>query len=253
MELLDNIFKTEDIYLQLTSHKTQYPNYSIYRDFTTPELPLQNYTYINRFTSELDIRKIIQTERKRMEVESLEFLRFVFDPYLPNAGELPELSDFDFTCHYILIFKMAKIEPFYANKYCQLANEYEKDKLEKLLLKLNKDMWDVCTKHTNRWIDLKLNTKNIDTVVYATKGEYKGNCEIFYNNQIGKLEDFEVLEEFRDHGYGEALFNSAISIAKSNNVDYLYLIADRNDWVVDYYLKKGATLFAEYNSATLYR
>lgn len=126
-----------------------------------------------------------------------------------------------------------------------------REKLESLYRKLNIGIV-AAERHVLRWIDIKMANKNLQTIVYCRDNTFLGDCELFFSDDIVKFDDLEVLKDFRNSRIGDALLKSAISIAKSKNMDTLYLIADKGDWVVDYYCRRGFKKFTEYQSCTLY-
>ncbi|MGL1891069.1 MAG: GNAT family N-acetyltransferase [Spirochaetaceae bacterium] len=251
MELLNQIIKAEFSYKKLTSKKESKSSFINFHDKTTPNVPLQNFTFIKRLITLDELRRTVESEKKRVIKENKSFIRFVFDPYAPFSGEVSELSDFTFYCHQVLTLDLNSINESYAEENCTVVHKEHRKQLEKLYDSLNSDIegGDI---HSKRWIDLKFRNKNITTLVYKQDADFIGDCELFYVKNIVKLDDLEVLKDCRNRGVGEALLKSAISVAKASGKETLYLIADRDDWITDYYLSLGFELFAEYNSCILY-
>lgn len=251
MELLEQIVQCEHRYTELTSVKDDKISHINYIDHITPDLPMQNYTYITRNASIAKIKEIVAQEKSRLLNEKIEYTRLVFDPILPFSTELPELSDFTFETYNVFILDLKNIETIYADKNCYPIEHKDKKSLIELYKHINNQDTEY-DPHIKRWLDIKFQEPEVDTVVYKHNGIFLGSCELFFNKNIVKLEDLEVLQEYRNRGIGYSLLKSAISIAKSKNVDILYLIAEREDWITDYYLKRGFKCFTEYNSCTLY-
>ncbi len=251
MEILDKIVKCEHSYSELTSNVDDKNSFIRYMDNVTPEMPLQNYIYIKRNTGVDDMRRIVTAEKEIFHNNKSHALRFVFDPYIPFSGEIPELSEFIFSTHCILILDLKNLETNFADPNCFPVLTEHKEKLRTLYQELNCSI-NAAERHVSRWIDIKFSNKNLQTVVYSDGGLFLGNCELYFNEDIVKLDDLEVLKHHRNRRVGDALLRSAISITKSKNFNTLYLIADKNEWVVDYYQRRGFELYAEYNSCTLY-
>lgn len=251
MELLDQILRAEFSYKSLTSKKESRGRFIRFQDRLTPNIPLQNFTFIKRIITLDQLREIVDSEKIRVLKENKEFISFVFDPYAPFSGEISELADFNFYCHQILTLDLKSSDNTFTNKNCKIVFKQHKEQLKKLYSTLNSSIINEKI-HTNRWIDLKIKKRNLTTLVYEKENEFIGDCELFNFDKVIKLDDFEVLKDCRNKGIGEALLDSAISISKASGAETLYLITDRDEWVTEYYLSKGFELFAEYNSCILY-
>lgn len=252
MNLINEILDCESKYSQLTSERTEYDNYIRFQDNITPEIPLQSYTYIKRNASQMDVKEIIKSEIRRAKKEKREFIRFVFNPLDLFSGEIPELSSFDYHCHQLLIndIEYFDSEP---DSNCLFAKKHDKTKLLDLLNEINSSMnKTLLIKHSSRWANIKIEDKNLKTLAYKHNNKFIGSCDLCYHNKVVKLEDFEVIKSHRQKGVGDRLLSSAISLSRGMGLEKVYLIADRNDWVSDYYQRRGFELFLEFNSYTLF-
>lgn len=252
MILVNDLLNSEHNYTQLTSEKKEYNGFIRFQDHTTPELPLQSYTYIKRNLSHDEVKKIIDSEFERAKKENKEFIRFVFNPLDPFSGEIPELSSYDYHCQQLLIKDINDFEPV-DNINCSFVQSSDRKKLNQLVIKLNRSLSKkVLKKHSTRWTNLRIDNNNLQTLVYKDKNEFLGSCDITCYKNIAKLEDFEVLERHRKKGIGDSLLSAAISKSMEMGMEKVYLIADRNDWVSDYYQRRGFEVFLEFHSYTLF-
>lgn len=252
MNLINEILDCESKYTQLTSEKKEYDNYIRFQDNITPEIPLQSYTYIKRDVSQENVKNIIRSEIKRAQKERREFIRFVFSPLDLFSGEIPELSSFDYHCHQLLVNDIASFNSA-AERSCLFATEHDRTKLMDLLNEINSSMSkDLLNKHSSRWADIKIENKNLKTLAFEHNKKFIGSCDLCYHNKVVKLEDFEVIKSHRKKGIGDRLLSSAISLSRDMGLEKVYLITDRNDWVSDYYQRRGFELFLEFNSYTLF-
>lgn len=252
MQLLDRLLNIEEKYSELTSQKIQKKGYVIYKDRVTPDIPRQNYIYINRNTNFDRIREIVIMEKEKMIKEDRNFVRFIFDPYSPFSGEIPELSNFNYSNIQVLTFDLNNSITDFADKNCFPVIEENRTQLKTLYNKLS-DNSILGSIHNSRWIDIKLRDKNIETIVYSEEKNFLGHCELYFNDDIVKFDDFEVLESLKGHGYGDALLRSAISISKSQNASLMYLLTDQYQKLKKHYERRGFKYFAEYYCCTLYR
>lgn len=251
MALHEKLINSELKYTELTSKKSDKEDYIIFKDNEIPEIPLQNYIYIKKGVSLDKTRQIIKKEVNKAKATKKDFIRFVFDPIDPFSGELPELSNFDYHCNQLLIMNLKDVKTDDMHRKCYIPNKLDYKELLKYYKSQNTFLKPKTNlSHTKKWIDIRINNKDIESIMYTSKGEPIGSCDLYYNFNIAKLEDFEVAEQHRRQGIGNELLRSAISRAKAKGVEKLYLIAERSDWVSDYYRRKGFKLFLEFNSYT---
>ncbi|QEN04921.1 GNAT family N-acetyltransferase [Thiospirochaeta perfilievii] len=251
MELLDRIKNIEDEYTKLTSNIEKYRYYTKYIDNITPDIPQQNYIFIKKGVQIDRVKNIVLKERDKFLNEKRRLLRFVFDPESANSGEIPELSDFNFNTHSLFILDLSLCKSEFADSHCFPVTPQDKKRLYKLHKKQNIGI-KFSYRYIKRWIKIKFYTREIETVVYSKNGAFLGSCELFFKDNVVKLEDFEVLKEFRTKRVGEAIMKSAVSIAKSRGCKVLYLTTDKYSWVADYYQRRGFYKYSEYNSCTMY-
>jgi|GEM_PF-878164 len=65
-----------------------------------------------------------------------------------------------------------------------------------------------------------------------------GNCELYIDNNIAKLEDFDIVESYQKQGFGTSFLSYLLSLAHQK-VDTLYLVTDAEDTAKDMYYKCG--------------
>lgn len=251
MDLLDKILDCERQYTSLTSLMKEEKTHISFKDEISPDQPMQNYIFIKRNTSSSVIKKLIRQEKRRLYREKLEYIRFVFDPLLANSGELPEFADFTFDRFFVFTLNLKQTKTLCADKDCFIVDNIHKSSFEDLYYSLNR-RYKHDDPHLNRWIDLKLQDPQIETVVYKDRVKFLGSCELYLHNKIAKIEDLEVLKPFRGRGIGFSLLKAAVSIAQYKGIEILYLISKNEDKITTYYINKGFTCYTIYNSCTLY-
>lgn len=66
-----------------------------------------------------------------------------------------------------------------------------------------------------------------------------GNCELMFSNDIAKIEDFDILENYQRQGYGTSVIKHLLGQVKEKNIDYAYLITESEDTAKEMYKKCG--------------
>jgi len=76
---------------------------------------------------------------------------------------------------------------------------------------------------------------------YAThaSGEVASTCELYSDGSSAQIEAVITLEEHRDKGLGRAVVLAALEVALSEGHDFVFLIADDDDWPKELYTKLG--------------
>ena len=81
----------------------------------------------------------------------------------------------------------------------------------------------------------------VDTRFFAGRIDDKigSYCELYYEPDIGQIEDVLTLERFRNRGLARATVMRALAASREAGHDLTFLIADRDDWPKELYAKLG--------------
>ena len=81
----------------------------------------------------------------------------------------------------------------------------------------------------------------VDTRFFAGRadGEIGSYCELYYEPDIGQIEDVLTLERFRNRGLARATVTRALDASREAGHDLTFLLADRDDWPKELYAKLG--------------
>lgn len=66
-----------------------------------------------------------------------------------------------------------------------------------------------------------------------------GNCDLFIQDGIAKIEDFAVNLDDQRQGFGTTLLKFIIQLALNQNCHTLYLVTDEEDTAKEMYQKLG--------------
>lgn len=64
-------------------------------------------------------------------------------------------------------------------------------------------------------------------------------CELYLDGGTAQIEDVATAERFRRRGLATAVVLSAMEAARSAGADFVFLIADAQDWPKEMYAKLG--------------
>lgn len=95
---------------------------------------------------------------------------------------------------------------------------------------------------TQQLIDRTLITMGaVDTrfLVSEVDGQVASYCHLYSDGTTAQVEDVNTLEEFRGRGFALATVWAAVELARSEGHDFIWLIADEDDWPQHLYRKLG--------------
>jgi len=81
--------------------------------------------------------------------------------------------------------------------------------------------------------------KNLNLYVCYYRKKPVGNCELFINGLIGKIEDFDILKDYQRKGLGTTVLKTLIKRAEDLGAKKVYLITDHDDTAKEMYKKCG--------------
>ena len=66
-----------------------------------------------------------------------------------------------------------------------------------------------------------------------------GNCELFLNKKIAKIEDFDILESYQRKGFGTSVLKELLKCSNKFGAEIVYLLTDSENTAKDMYKKCG--------------
>ncbi len=73
----------------------------------------------------------------------------------------------------------------------------------------------------------------------AADGRPVSRCELYLEDSIAQVEDVETIAAYRNRGYGRAVVEAAVRAALEAGSEFLFIIADADDWPKELYRKIG--------------
>lgn len=98
---------------------------------------------------------------------------------------------------------------------------------------------DFCTRRSYRRGKVYVSDKEVNSYICYHNGNIIGNCDLFIDNGVAKIEDFAVIPKYQRNGYGTTILKSLIDIAIKENCHLIYIVTDEEDTAKEMYQKNG--------------
>ena len=245
INMLSEYLKTDIIYTNQFSEN--YENNDIIRfyDNNLQDMYMHNFTLIKNSVCKDTFRRIIFEELEKRKSENANFLRIEFsfsieDDFVDNLPKNPQITKYDYM---YIDPKMGEYltgnDGFIITK--ALSEKVLKDGIEADILANQFAMGKEFTrKRIYRKSDVyKQPHSNLDLYVCDYNGISIGKCEFMINNDIAKIEDFDILETHQRKGFGTSVIKHLLKEAIDHYVEYVYLITDSEDTAKEMYKKCG--------------
>lgn len=246
MGLLNQLLECEFNYSKLLSQMEDNSGILSFRDEKNPDYPMQNYTYITRDLPPKDVNSRIKEEEDRSLDRGERYKRFIFDPFQPYP-KCSSLYDYDYSCSHLYIYDLRNSGTINNSNHVNILDSGDLEKYIKLEKRLTRDKSE---KHIREWFNISTNSDESKVLLYNNEDRYIGRCDLFFQNNIAKIEDLEVIKEFRSWGAGSEMVKKAIYLAGYNNKNFIYLIC--NSDLGDFYTKLGFSFYTEFHNFIKY-
>ena len=87
----------------------------------------------------------------------------------------------------------------------------------------------------------QLISRRVKTRFFALKvdGEVASYTDLYQDGADAQIEDVGTVHEHRCHGYASAVVLAAIDLARRDGAEFVFLVADRDDWPKELYRRLG--------------
>lgn len=243
--MLSKYIETEIKYAKAFSESFENEELIRFWDDNIENMYSHNFTYIKNNAETNRLRNLILDELKLRESLGKGFLQIVCDFNIPkelieSLPIAPEVSSYDYM--YIETERYNLLNP---NQHCIVTKA---DTEEKFRDGVNVDILanegimgkDFATKRIKRKSDIyNLIDSNLDIYVCYSNEKPIGNCELFINDKVAKIEEFNILEQYQKRGFGTAVLKHLLNELYGKNIGIAYLITDSSDTVREMYIKCG--------------
>lgn len=241
-----NILSSTDIeYTKKFTKDYEYNETIRFYDNKITDMYSHNFTFIKNNVTKDRLIRIIPKEIENRRNENADFLRIEFDFPIDDVliDELPlapKMTKYDY-----LYIDTQKGDYLIGNKDCIVkkaaSKEILKDGIEVDILANGPGMGtDFARRRVYRKSEIyEKPNSNLDLYVCYYNGIAVGNCELMIHNDIAKIEDFDILEDYQRKGFGTSILKHLLNEATKHNIKLAYLITGSEDTAKEMYKKCG--------------
>lgn len=246
--MIHKIYDTEIKYYNYFCETEIFENCIRYSDNRIRDMYSHNFTYIKDDVSNLNLIEILKNEIDNRKQNGHKFLRVVTSAQF-NRNLLDQLlikydlEEYNYYGTSTEQYKHLKIRP-----------DTEVLKADSTLIAEHGRFVDVCANYEAMTLEFAIrrinrkfevyddSSKELDLYVCYNGCEPVGNCELLLNENIAKIEDFDILEMYQRKGYGTSTISSLLKYCSDNGVEEAYLVTDHGDTAKEMYVKCGMKL-----------
>lgn len=246
----EKIIECEFEYSKCFSEFYENENIIRYRDNQLEDMHDHNFTFIKKTMSEIELERIIQDEISLRLSEKSKFCTIILNSIVNSSLQSileykPEISidgyySFDISqfsrlkaLSGCIVKKVNNQEMVNDILFCDLQYEGEKRDI------------DFCTRRCYRRGKVYVSDKGVNSYVCYHNGEIIGNCDLFMDKGVAKIEDFAVRPTYQRKGYGTTILKFLIDIAIRENSHTIYLVTGEDDTAKEMYQKNGFNKIGE--------
>jgi len=243
--MLSKFIDTEIQYIKNFSKYIENENIIRFWDDRLEDMYSHNFTYIKGNPHINKLKEIILNELQLRKKEGKDFLRIeanfnISNELVKTLPIPPKVSSYDFMYIETQSYNLLRNNP---NCFVSKA-----DTTEKLTDGINVDVLanephmgiDFAKKRINRKSEVYTQqSSNLNLYVCYYKSLPIGDCELFINDKVAKIEDFDIVEEYQRRGFGTSVLKHLLKESNESNIDIAYLITDSSDTAKEMYKKCG--------------
>ncbi|MCT8138075.1 GNAT family N-acetyltransferase [Anaerobacillus sp. CMMVII] len=240
--IMDKLMQMEVEYVKNFSKVIETDHALLFIDEAIPDMYTHNYVF---YQSAKGLVEYIENELRNQETKDKGFFR-IETPYPISEDLLEKLSIKPEVCIYDFMWiNTVNHENIGGNPNCSILNADTKKVIEdgiRVDIQANTDGMglDFAERRIIRkalaYNDLE---KAVQLFVCYSEGIPIGNIEYMPFNEIVKLEDFNILEDYQKKGFGTSVLKHLVAKAFNEGIDYAYLITEQTDTAKEMYKKCG--------------
>jgi len=254
MNIIEKIIDTELEYIKCFSNFYD-EGYKIrFSDDLIPDMYSHNLTYLKQPISVRNFSDVVEEEIRKAKENGINFLNLQFDFKIDELNDCIKHQNCEVTIYDYYQFQIEQLDKLNARHDCyikKLTNE-QVDKALKFDIGVNgEDLGKSFIKRRfERRSKVYLSEGLVDSYLCYFDGNIIGHCDLFLNDNVAKIEDFDVAHEMQRKGFGTAIFKEMVRIARGHGADIIYLITDSDDTAKDMYKKCGMIKVGEKTELT---
>ena len=231
-------------YLKCFSEHFEYKDFIQFRDNLIIDMYSHNLTYFIR--KEMDnqtIQDYVEQEITHCLSKGKKYCNLIFsgsvnDLLISYFKKQPEVTIYGF-----YVFDKLFLSKLKGKENCVVVKVDSTEMVEEIV-QLDLEQYgdwgtDFCNRRGRRNGKVYLAKDGVESFICYDNGVAIGKCDLFINDGVAKIEDFDVLPKYQRKGYGSALLKEIICKALEQNAKLIYLVTDEYDTAKEMYLKIG--------------
>lgn len=243
--MLSKFTSTEIVYTKKFTETYEDNEIIRFCDMNLKDMYMHNFTLIKNSINNDRLRRIILKELQKRRDGNEDFLRIELNFYIEEdfTNSLPinpKVSKYDY-----MYIDPNRCDCLIENEKCLIKKALSEKELEKgievdILANQSAMSVEFARKRIYRKSEVyKDLNSNLDLYICDYNDITIGNCEMLLNDDIAKIEDFDILENYQRKGFGTSVLKYLLREAKENSVELVYLITDSEDTAKEMYKKCG--------------
>ncbi|MHB8807339.1 MAG: GNAT family N-acetyltransferase [Anaerolineaceae bacterium] len=240
----EKIKSCEIAYINCFSEHDENDQVIRYRDAQLPDMYDHNFSYIKHAVSKNAFRQLVEEEIEQNRREKKNFIKLAMDamPDRKWLESLPQKFDIEHSGYYV--YPSLTSPQWNTVEDCKISQVVNPAMIEELVfMDLIHDGErcgeDFCMRRARRRGRVYLSETPLDSYICYSNGNLVGNCDLFMDEDVAKIEDFAVLPAYQRRGIGTTILKYVIHTALTKGAELIYLMADEGDTPQEMYKKLG--------------
>lgn len=246
MHLKDKIRLAEFAYLSCFSTYTEDRTAVRFRDEQLPDMYMHNLTQLKKHMDADALLSFIASELEEARQSGKTFLHIMLDEMidektLEKIHSGPQITYYLFMTAPVDHYRKIPLNPRAVVKPADDDQTYDDGRLVDLESNAPATGEDFAKRKSSRKANAFRQHPNLSLYVCYAKDKPVGKCEMLVDREMAKMEDFDVLEQYRGQGYGSAIMRRMMEDAMNAGARTFYLMTESDNTAREMYEKYGFT------------
>lgn len=247
---MEHLYRTELEYLKCFAEFTEDDIRIRFTDLLIADMYSHNVTYLKSELGDIEFKRFLQKELDDAMNRGKGFYNLHFDfPFRASLLKNLEIQPSEQCTYDYYMFPIDKLDQSNVRLDCHMRKlDYS---LVQAALQLDLEANgpesgnDFVQRRFKRRSKVYLEPGKVDNYLCIHGEKAIGHSDLFINQDVAKIEDFNIVANEQRKGFGSAMAKEMIQIAISKGANTIYLITDHDDTAKDMYEKCGFVKVAE--------
>lgn len=236
------ILNCELEYYKCFSETVEYARVIRFSDKKLKDMYYHNFTYINDVPPFEKLNELVDEESLYNRNIGRGFCNILLNSEYENMKSFHVENSPEISINGYYTFDSSKLDLIVVNSDVTVEKVCDKAMLEEVLycyLQADENRLgrDFCQRRCYRRGEVYIAEGGVDTYICYLNGKPVGNCDLFIHDKVAKIEDFEVIPQYRRRGFGTAILKHLIKVSLDKSCDIVFLVTDEEDTAKEMYQK----------------